>query len=83
MFGDLIPLPIDSSCPQFTSPKVGQEQGATTERLHEAKHYHAARQYKIHLHIDGHMVMMYSVRKSIWHRHIQQANIQKHPHPNL
>lgn len=32
MFGDLIPLPIDSSCPQFTSPKVGQEQGATTER---------------------------------------------------
>lgn len=32
MFGDLIPLPIDSSCPQFTSQKVGQEQGATTER---------------------------------------------------
>lgn len=30
MFGDLIPLPIDSNCPQFTSPKVGQEQGATT-----------------------------------------------------
>lgn len=32
MFGDLIPLPIDSSCPQFTSSKVGQEQGATTEK---------------------------------------------------
>lgn len=31
MFGDLIPLPIDSSCPQFTSLKLGQEQGAATE----------------------------------------------------
>lgn len=29
MFGDLIPLPRESNCPQFTSPKVGQEQGAT------------------------------------------------------
>lgn len=47
MFGDLIPLPIDSSCPQFTSPKVGQEQGATTEMQAASrglKHYHAARQ---------------------------------------
>lgn len=46
MFGDLIPLPIDSSCPKFTSTKVGQEQGATTERQaasRGAKRYHAAR----------------------------------------
>lgn len=47
MFGDLIPLPIDSNCPQFTSPKVGQEQGATTRDASgfaRAQHYHAARQ---------------------------------------
>lgn len=47
MFGDLIPLPIDSNCPQFTSPKVGQEQGATTRDASgftRAQHYHTARQ---------------------------------------
>lgn len=44
MFRDLIPLPIDSNCPQFTSSKVGQEQGATTRDASRFKHYHAARQ---------------------------------------
>lgn len=48
MFGDLIPLPRESNCPQFTSPKVGQEQGAHNKRckrLREgAQHYHGARQ---------------------------------------
>lgn len=48
MFGDLIPLPVDSNCPQFTSPKVGQEQGATIREMQAAsrgaQHYHGARQ---------------------------------------
>lgn len=58
MFGDLIPLPIDSNCPQFTSPKVGQEQGATTRDANgftRAQHYHAARQTDksdTHIHTD-------------------------------